>query len=116
MLRRRTMIAKAQEVEEMLEYVGDISVQNKWGGLAVKINAENDTLYLLLPKTNKYIKSIIINVYRNKYGYLACSESTTAGAIVASNYTLSDNAVDFSLRIGESKVETIDFEVYKRSL
>ena len=50
------------------------------------------------------------------HGYLACSESTTAGAIVASNYTLSDNAVDFSLRIGESKVETIDFEVYKRSL
>ena len=51
-------MAKAQEVEEMLEYVGDISVQNKWGALAVKINAENDTLYLLLPKTNKYIKNI----------------------------------------------------------
>ena len=43
MLRRRMMMAKAQEVEEMLEYVGDISVQNKWGALAVKINAENDT-------------------------------------------------------------------------
>lgn len=100
----------------MFEYVGDISVQNNWGALAMKFNAENDTLYLLLPKTNKYIKNIIINVYRNKYGYLACSESTTNGALASSNYTFSDNAVDFSLRIGENKVETIDFEVYKRSL
>lgn len=110
------MMAKAQEVEEMFEYVGDISVKNNWGALAMKFNAENDTLYLLLPKTNKYIKNIIINVYRNKYGYLACSESTTNGAVTSGNYTLADNTVDFQLRIGESKVETIDFEVYKRSL
>lgn len=107
---------KAQEVEDVFEYVGDISIQNKWNALSVKFNAENDTLYLLLPKTNTYIKNIIINVYRNKYGYLACSESTTSGAITSGNYTLTDNAVDFSLRIGENKVETIDFEVYKRSL
>lgn len=82
----------------------------------MKLNAENDTLYLLLPKTNKYIKNIIINVYRNKYGYLACSEGTINGATTSSNYTLTDNAVDFSLRIGENKVETVDFKVYKRSL
>ena len=110
------MMAKAQEIEEMLEYVGDISVKNNWGALAMKFNVENDTMYLLLPKTNKYIKNIIINVYRNKYGYLACSESTTNGAVTSGNYTLADNTVDFQLRIGENKVETIDFEVYKRSL
>lgn len=108
--------AKVQEVEEMLEYVEDISIQNKWSLLAVKLNAENDTLYLLLPKTNKYIKNIIINVYRNKYGYLACSESTINGAATSGNYTLADNMVDFTLRIGENKIETIDFRVYKRSL
>ena len=108
--------AKAQEVEDVFEYVGDISIQNKWSSLAVKLNAENDTLYLLLPKTNKYIKNIIINVYRNKYGYLACSESTASGAVASSNYTFADNIVDFSLRIGENKIETIDFKVYKRSL
>ena len=110
------MMAKAQEVEKMFEYVGDISVKNNWNALGVKFNAENDTLYLLLPKTNKYIKNIIINVYRNKYGYLACSESTINGAVTSGNYTLADNTVDFQLRIGENKVETIDFEVYKRSL
>lgn len=109
-------MAKAQEAEKMFEYVGDISVKNTWNALAVKFNAENDTLYLLLPKTNKYIKNIIINVYRNKYGYLACSEITINGAATSGNYTLADNMVDFTLRIGENKVETIDFEVYKRSL
>ena len=100
----------------MFEYVGDISIKNTWSALKIKFNAENDTLYLLFPKVNTYIKNIIINVYGNKYGCLACSESTVNGAITSSNYTLTDNAVDFSLRIGENTVETIDFEVYKRSL
>lgn len=115
-MNRRRIMLQGQEVEEMFEYVGDMPIKNNWSALNVKFNAENDTLYILLPKTNKYIKNIIINVYRNKYGYLACSESTTSGAVTSGNYTFSDNAVDFSLRIGENKVETIDFEVYKRSL
>ena len=100
----------------IFEYVGEISAKNNWGSVSIKFQADNNTLYVLLPKNNTFVKDVVINVYENKYAFLCCSEGRTDGAWVERNYTLNDGMVDFAAKIGENKTETINFDVYKRSL
>lgn len=100
----------------MFEYVGDMSVKNNWSSMYIKFQTNGNALYILLPKNNTYIKDIVINVWENKYAFMACNKEITSGALAERNYTLSDGMVDFMVKIGENKVETVDFEVYKRSL
>lgn len=117
MERRRTLGSEVAEMEkEMFEHVGDMSIKNAWGSMSVKFQADNNTLYILLPKNNTYIKDIVINVWENKYAFMGCNKETIGGALTERNYTLSEGMVDFAIRIGENKTETVDFEVYKRSL
>lgn len=116
MPRRRMTMAKAQEVEEMFEYVEDMPIKNNFGSMHIKFQTNENALYILLPKNNTYIKDIVINVWENKYAFMTCNKEATGGAWVERNYTLSDGMVDFTVKIGENKAETVDFEVYKRSL
>lgn len=103
--------------EKMLfNYIGEITVENKWSALSIKFSADDNTLYILIPKDNDYVKNVIVNIFGGKYGFMACSESSTSGAVLANNYTLSDGMVDFSLRIAENKIGTIKFDLYKMDL
>lgn len=100
----------------MLDYVGNVTLTNKYGTLMVNFPAVNDTMYILKPKSYPYIKVIAVLVHGDKYGFMSCSENTTGGAWTERNYDVNNGNVNFKFRAAENKNETIDFTIYKMDL
>lgn len=112
------MLAEMPQVADgiMFDYVGDVTLTNKYGTLTVNFPAVNDTIYILKPKSYPYIKVIAVLVHGDKYGFMSCSENTTSGAWTDRNYGINNGNVNFTLSAAENKIENIDFTIFKMDL
>ena len=96
------------------EYVGEISAENRYGAVLINLQAENDTVYLILSKDHSMM--VFVNVRGNKYAFLACGKGTERAGIVENNYTLTDGKVGIAPKIGDNIKETLTLDLYKRRL
>jgi len=116
LLDRRLMMLSSSNEDDFFEYMGEYQFQSMWESVNISMKVEDNSLYIIIPKDDDYIKYVVIGIFNGKYGFISCGESTKIGCLHDAGYTLTDNTVTINTKIGDrSYNKIVTFDVYRRS-
>lgn len=116
LLRRREMMGKLAE-SELFTYVGTYTFTNTYGRVSIGFDADDDSVYFLVPQNAEIINNIfiIVSIRNGKYGFSYCNENNTNGLTSENNYTLSDGEVSFAISTTNSNIYNVEYDLFKMS-
>ena len=100
---------------ELFIYVRNYTYTNTYGRITVEIDADDNSVYLLIPKNKDIVNTvfIIISVRNGKYGFSYCNEDTISGLTSSNNYSLSEGKTNFTINATNSVIYDVEYEMYK---
>ena len=99
----------------LFTYVRDYTFSNAYGKIKIAIDADDNSVYLLIPKNKEIINTVfvIVSIRNGKYGFSYCNENTSNGLQSDSNYVFSGGKVTFNILATNNGIYDVGYEMYK---
>lgn len=115
---RRRMLMDTLGNSGLFTYVRDYTFSNTYGKINIEIDADDNSVYLLIPKNKEIINTVfvVVSTRNGKYGLSYCNEDTQNGLVSDNNYGLSDGKVTVVISGTNNGVYDVEYEMYKMNL
>lgn len=99
----------------LFTHVRDYTFSNIYGKINIEIDADDNSVYLLVPKNKEIINTVfvLVNVRNGKCGFSYCNEDTTYGLVSENNYNFSDGKVAAPINGTNNGIYDVTYEMYK---
>ena len=99
----------------LFTYIRDYTFSNVYGRINVEIDADDNSVYLLIPKSKEIVNTvfILVSVRNGKCGFSYCNEDTSNGLASGNNYGFSDGKVTVPISATNNGIYDVTYEVYK---
>lgn len=112
---RRRMMMDTLENSGLFTYVRDYTFSNTYGRIYIEIDADDNSVYLLIPKSKEIVNTVfvLVSIRNGKYGVSYCNEDTPNGLQSESNYTFSGGKVTFTISATNNGMYDVGYEMHK---
>lgn len=112
---RRRMLMDTLGNSGLFTYVRDYTFSNAYGKINIEIDADDNSVYLLIPKNKEIINTVfvVVSTRNGKYGFSYCNEDTQIGLVSDSNYSLSGGKVTILINGTNNGFYDVTYEMYK---
>ena len=112
---RRRMLMDTLGNSGLFTYVRDYTFSNTYGKINIEIDADDNSVYLLIPKSKEIINTVfvIVSTRNGKFGVAYCNEDTQNGLTSDNNYSLSDGKVTILIVGTNNGIYDVTYEMYK---
>ena len=102
----------------LFTYVRDYTFSNVYGRIIVEVDADDNSVYLLIPKSKEIVNTVfvLVSVRNGKYGFSYCNEDTSNGLISGNNYGFSDGKVTVPIATTNNGIYDVEYEMHKMNL
>lgn len=112
---RRRMLMDTLGNSGLFTYVRDYTFSNTYGKINIEIDADDNSVYFLVPQNTETINNIfvLVSVRNGKYGFSYCNDNTEFGLIYQNNYTLLNGKVELTINVTNSGIYDVKYDLFK---